>query len=198
MTDPTILDTPVAPDPMESTRRRRRPTGKPPPLPRSIGVSGRLWLFLSVALLVWVPAALAFQEVERFADQADTAFLRQVARLRTDWLTTIADRVDRLASGWTPTLMIVVTIIAIIAAVAIAVYQDIVKKSKLAADQAVVSSLRSAIAIDYGRSNGLFPASMTTVETLVQPAPSYNCTVPPVYDSANGKITFTATLSDCP
>ena len=95
-------------------------------------------------------------------------------------------------------LMILVTIIAIIAAVAIAVYQDIVKKSKLAADQAVVSSLRSAVAIYYGRSNGLFPSTMTSVEGLVQPAPVYNCTVPPVYDSTNGKITFNATLNDCP
>ena len=95
-------------------------------------------------------------------------------------------------------LMIVVTIIAIIAAVAIAVYQDIVKKSKLAADQGVVSSLRSAVAIYYGRSNGLFPATMASVEALVQPAPVYNCAVPPVYEPANGKITFTATLSDCP
>ena len=95
-------------------------------------------------------------------------------------------------------LMIVVTIIAIIAAVAIAVYQDIVKKSKLAADQGIVSSLRSAVAIYYGRSNGLFPATMASVEALVQPAPVYNCTVPPTYDPANGKISFTATLSDCP
>ena len=95
-------------------------------------------------------------------------------------------------------LMIVVTIIAIIAAVAIAVYQDIVKKSKLAADQGIVSSLRSAVAIYYGRSNGLFPGTMGSVEALVTPAPIYNCTVTPVYDPANGKITFTATLSDCP
>ena len=95
-------------------------------------------------------------------------------------------------------LMIVVTIIAIIAAVAIAVYQDIVKKSKLAADQGVVSSLRSAVAIYYGRSNGQFPASMASVEALVQPAPVYNCSVPPVYDSTNGKISFSASLSDCP
>ncbi|MGH7536338.1 MAG: prepilin-type N-terminal cleavage/methylation domain-containing protein [Gemmatimonadales bacterium] len=95
-------------------------------------------------------------------------------------------------------LMIVVTIIAIIAAVAIAIYQDIVKKSKLAADQGIVSSLRSAVAIYYGRSNGLFPATMGSVELLVQPAPVYNCLVPPVYDSANGKITFTVTLGDCP
>jgi len=95
-------------------------------------------------------------------------------------------------------LMIVVTIIAIIAAVAIAIYQDIVKKSKLAADQAVVSSLRSAVAIYYGKSNGLFPSTMSVVETLVQPTPIYNCTVAPTYDSANGKITFTATINDCP
>ena len=95
-------------------------------------------------------------------------------------------------------LMVVVTIIAIIAAVAIAVYQDIVKKSKLAADQGVVASLRSAVAIYYGRTNGLFPPTLTAVEGLVQPAPVYNCTIPLIYDPNNGKLTFTATLSDCP
>jgi len=95
-------------------------------------------------------------------------------------------------------LMIVVTIIAIIAAVAIAIYQDIVKKSKLAADQGIVSSLRSAVAIYYGKNNGIFPASMGGVEALVQPVPVYNCSVTPVYDSLNGKITFTATIDDCP
>ena len=95
-------------------------------------------------------------------------------------------------------LMIVVTIIAIIAAVAIAIYQDIVKKSKLAADQAVVSSLRSAVAIYYGKSNGLFPGTMGAVEGLVQPTPVYNCSVVPAYDSSNGKISFNATIDDCP
>jgi prepilin-type N-terminal cleavage/methylation domain-containing protein len=95
-------------------------------------------------------------------------------------------------------LMIVVTIIAIIAAVVMSIYQDVVKKSKLAADQGIVSSLRSAVAIYYGKSNGLFPSSMGSVEALVQPAPAYNCTVLPTYDPANGKITFTATIDDCP
>jgi len=95
-------------------------------------------------------------------------------------------------------LMIVVTIIAIIAAVAIAIYQDIVKKSKLAADQGIVSSLRSAVAIYYGKNNGIFPASMGGVEALVQPTPVYNCSVTPTYDSLNGKITFNATIDDCP
>ena len=95
-------------------------------------------------------------------------------------------------------LMIVVTIIAIIAAVAIAIYQDIVKKSKLAADQAIISSLRSAVAIYYGKNNGVFPASMGQVEGLVQPTPVYNCAVAPTYEPLNGKITFTATIGDCP
>ena len=95
-------------------------------------------------------------------------------------------------------LMIVVTIIAIIAAVSIAIYQDIVKKSKLAADQAIVASLRSAVAIYYGRSNGLLPATLASVETLVTPTPIYNCSITPTYDTGNGKITFTATLGDCP
>jgi Tfp pilus assembly protein PilE len=94
--------------------------------------------------------------------------------------------------------MIVVTIIAIIAAVAVAVYQDIVKKSKLAADQGVVSSLRSAVAIYYGRNNGLFPGDLPAVHALVTPAPVYNCSVTPGYDPGNGKISFTATISDCP
>jgi prepilin-type N-terminal cleavage/methylation domain-containing protein len=95
-------------------------------------------------------------------------------------------------------LMIVVTIIAIIAAVAFAVYQDLVKKSKLAADQGLVASLRSAVAIYYGRTNGMFPSSLTVVEGLVEPTPVYHCTVPPEYDPTTGNITFTATLADCP
>jgi Tfp pilus assembly protein PilE len=94
-------------------------------------------------------------------------------------------------------LMIVVTIIAIIVAVAMAVYQDIVKKSRLAADQGVIASLRSAVAIYYGRTNGLFPGDLGAVESLVTPAPSYNCNVPPGYDPVTGIITFTATLGDC-
>ena len=54
-------------------------------------------------------------------------------------------------------LMVVVAIIAIIAAVAITVFQDIQKKAKLAADQGNVAAMRSAVAIYYGKNNGIFP-----------------------------------------
>jgi hypothetical protein len=32
----------------------------------------------------------------------------------------------------------------------------------------------------------------------VTPAPIYNCMIAPDYDSGNGKISFTATIDDCP
>jgi membrane-associated phospholipid phosphatase/tRNA A-37 threonylcarbamoyl transferase component Bud32 len=85
-------------------RRRRRPTGAPPPLPRSLGTSGKTWRALEVALLVWVPAALSIEPVLRFAERADIRFLREVAELRTPWLTDIAVRADRLATGWALTI----------------------------------------------------------------------------------------------
>jgi membrane-associated phospholipid phosphatase len=80
--------------------RRRRPTGAAPPLPRKLGGTGKLWLTLVVLLVAWVPVALASDAVLGVADRADTWFLRGVADLRTSWLTPIAVRADRLASGW--------------------------------------------------------------------------------------------------
>jgi type IV pilus assembly protein PilA len=95
-------------------------------------------------------------------------------------------------------LMVVVAIIAIIAAVAITVFQDIQKKAKLAADQGQVAALRSAVAIYYGKNNGIFPGGLPTA--YVTPPPVWACTtnVPPGYDATNGKITFNATVADCP
>jgi prepilin-type N-terminal cleavage/methylation domain-containing protein len=94
-------------------------------------------------------------------------------------------------------LMIVVTIIAIIAAIVMTLYQEIQKKTRLAADEATVTSLRSAVAIYYGKTNGLFPADLTTASALVTPAPTWQCSALPTYFPSNGKIVFTTTLSDC-
>lgn len=96
-------------------------------------------------------------------------------------------------------LMVVVAIISIIAAIAISLYQDVQKKAKLAADQELTANLRSAVAIYYGKNNGLFPVNLGSVNSLVVPAPSWQCTanVPPTYDAANGKIIFSVTIVDC-
>jgi prepilin-type N-terminal cleavage/methylation domain-containing protein len=95
-------------------------------------------------------------------------------------------------------LMVVVAIIAIIAAVAITVFQDIQKKAKLAADQGNVAAMRSAVAIYYGKNNGIFPPTVGSVEALVTPLPIWQCGTQPTYDTGNGKITFTASVTDCP
>jgi type IV pilus assembly protein PilA len=98
-------------------------------------------------------------------------------------------------------LMVVVAIIAIIAAVAITLYQDIQKKAKLAADQATVASLRSAVAIYYGKHNGVFPdagTGATQIEGLVTPAPSWQCSASYVYTPGNGRLDYSATIADCP
>jgi type IV pilus assembly protein PilA len=100
-------------------------------------------------------------------------------------------------------LMVVVAIIAIIAAVAITVFQDIQKKAKLAADQANVASMRSAVAIYYGKNNGIFP-TVGTLTGLVTPSltmakggDSFHCAVPG-YDKNNGNVTYAANVKDCP
>src|SRR2546422_3287434 len=66
-------------------------------------------------------------------------------------------------------LMVVVAIIAIIAAIAVTIFQDLQKKAKLGADQGSVGAMRSAVALYYGKNNGLFPSDTTSVSTLTTP-----------------------------
>jgi prepilin-type N-terminal cleavage/methylation domain-containing protein len=91
-------------------------------------------------------------------------------------------------------LMVVVAIIAIIAAVAITMYQDIQKKARIAADNGTAASLRSAVAIYYGKHNGNFP-DQATLLTLVQPSPPvWACPGQGItYDVANGKVLLVVT-----
>ncbi|CAA9276683.1 MAG: hypothetical protein AVDCRST_MAG76-3721 [uncultured Acidimicrobiales bacterium] len=96
------------------TRRLRRPSGAPPPLPRSIGWTGKGWLAATGLLLAWVATAAAWEPAARATDRADAAVLRAVARLRTGWLTTVLDRVDRLASGWLPTIIAIALIVLLL------------------------------------------------------------------------------------
>ena len=93
-------------------------------------------------------------------------------------------------------LMVVVAIIAIIAAIAVTIFQDLQKKAKLGADQGSVGAMRSAVALYYGQTNGLFPQTTGKVNSLTTPQPVWNCGTP-TYDLANGKITYTFTIANC-
>lgn len=94
-------------------------------------------------------------------------------------------------------LMVVVAIIAIIAAIAVTIFQDLQKKARLGADQGSVGAMRSAVALYYGKTNGMFPGTMAAVNKLTTPQPVWNCGTPS-YDNTNGKVDYTYTIGDCP
>ena len=93
--------------------RRRRPTGAPPPLPRPIRTSGKVWLGVLAALLLLLLAAVVSDRVVTLVDQIDSAVLRQIVRLRAAWLTDVFTAVDRIGSGWTLPVVALGTIVAL-------------------------------------------------------------------------------------
>src|SRR3954451_17543499 len=70
-------------------RRRRRPSGEPPPLPRHLNASGKWWLALSAAVVVaWIVVAVT-GSVTVF-DVADTRMLQAISSVRSPALTEVA------------------------------------------------------------------------------------------------------------
>jgi tRNA A-37 threonylcarbamoyl transferase component Bud32 len=96
------------------TRRRRRPSGAPPPLPRHIGTSGKLWLVASIALIVWSVITFVTEWGREVTNRADALVLRQIVRVRTDWLTDVMKAIDRAGSGWSVTGVFAAVIVALI------------------------------------------------------------------------------------
>jgi membrane-associated phospholipid phosphatase len=73
----------------DGTRRRRRPSGERPPLPRDLSRSGRWWAWATVGVLVAWFVYIA-TEWGRPIDHADLAVLRWIADHRWDPLTEVA------------------------------------------------------------------------------------------------------------
>ena len=74
-------------------RRRRRPSGEPPPLPKDLRSSGRvaLWTTVGVILLLVVVALTGFGGR---LDRIDAAILRAIANLRSDAITPAVRTID--------------------------------------------------------------------------------------------------------
>jgi tRNA A-37 threonylcarbamoyl transferase component Bud32 len=111
---PTAAADVVVPPTARRSRRRRRPSGAPPPLPRSLGFTGRGWLVLLGVLIVWVVVTLWSRPARRITDRVDAAVLRAIARVRTDPLTDAMRAVDRVASGWTMSIVAALLTIALL------------------------------------------------------------------------------------
>ena len=100
---PTIPVERPAPPRIQRVRRRRRPSGEPPPLPKHLNASGKWWLALSaVVVALWI-VVVATGNVAHF-DVADTRVLQAIADVRSPWLTRVAKVAGVLA---TPTAIYV-------------------------------------------------------------------------------------------
>ena len=103
-----------APSAIRRTRRQRRPTGAPPPLPRRIGPSTTAWLALAA---IGVSAAFLVSELTpwlRAGDQASTWLLRQLAAVRTPWLTDLANWINAAVEVWHPLIGVAVVLLVIV------------------------------------------------------------------------------------
>jgi tRNA A-37 threonylcarbamoyl transferase component Bud32 len=78
--------------------RRRRPTGEPPPLPKKIGLTGKLWLAAVLVIVVSGAAWLDFATGP--LDHFDAVIIRFVTAARTPWLDSVASHLD----SWGPRL----------------------------------------------------------------------------------------------
>jgi tRNA A-37 threonylcarbamoyl transferase component Bud32 len=79
---------------------RRRPSGEPPPLPRPVTPGTGAFMVAGVLVtLLWV--ALTTDVGVRVVTRVDLVVLDALARLRTDALVDVADRVTALDSVWT-------------------------------------------------------------------------------------------------
>jgi membrane-associated phospholipid phosphatase/tRNA A-37 threonylcarbamoyl transferase component Bud32 len=75
---------------------RRRPTGSAPPLPKSIGLTGKLWL--AALLVVAVIATIWLHLTTAPLDRIDAVIVRLVTSVRTPWLDALAKNVDSIGS----------------------------------------------------------------------------------------------------
>jgi tRNA A-37 threonylcarbamoyl transferase component Bud32/membrane-associated phospholipid phosphatase len=105
----------AAPGKRGGTVRRRRPSGEPPPLPRTLGVSGRVFVALAGVLVAIVMLVLVYETLGSTIDRWNAALLRGVVRLRAAWLTpAVRGTGDVLASRATVAVLRLATIAALI------------------------------------------------------------------------------------
>jgi tRNA A-37 threonylcarbamoyl transferase component Bud32/membrane-associated phospholipid phosphatase len=89
-------------------KRQRRPTGAPAPLPKAIGVTGKLWL--AAALVIVVFGSLWLWVSPGPLDRFDAVLMRPIVALRTGWLNPLARGLNSIGSTWGLALLGLVTV----------------------------------------------------------------------------------------
>ena len=96
-------------------RRRRRPSGEPPPLPRQFGLSGWIWIFLAAGLVAIVALVVVSQTLGTGFDRWNSAFMVRFASARVGWLDSLMRSLDTmLTSRWTIRVLRLGIILALI------------------------------------------------------------------------------------
>ncbi|HEY3034963.1 MAG TPA: hypothetical protein VGJ54_09920 [Streptosporangiaceae bacterium] len=95
------------------TRRQRRPSGTPPPLPRHIGTSGAVWLGLATVVGIFSILLFKLDPVLVAAEHVDAWWLRALAQLRVGWLVSAANGIKIAGSGWAITGLGLITVAAL-------------------------------------------------------------------------------------
>jgi hypothetical protein len=88
------------PGPAPRTARQRRPTGAPPPLPHPITIGTTAWLLLATVILAGAILVSESTPWRRTDDHVNTWLLRQLAEVRTPWLTDVATGIKAAGTGW--------------------------------------------------------------------------------------------------
>jgi tRNA A-37 threonylcarbamoyl transferase component Bud32/membrane-associated phospholipid phosphatase len=92
------------------THRQRRPTGAPPPLPHPFAVSTAAWLILAAVVLSGAILITQHSPSLRLDDRFSTWVLRQLAGIRTPWLTDVANGIKVAGSSWGVTVLGLATV----------------------------------------------------------------------------------------
>jgi tRNA A-37 threonylcarbamoyl transferase component Bud32/membrane-associated phospholipid phosphatase len=83
------------------SRKRRRPSGAPPPLPRNIRASGKFWLIAaSIVAVIWMVLVID-EDSGVWMSHRDFTLLQVFSNLRSDGLTEVMQALDAIGSDWT-------------------------------------------------------------------------------------------------
>jgi tRNA A-37 threonylcarbamoyl transferase component Bud32/membrane-associated phospholipid phosphatase len=112
---PTVTEpAPPRPARVAPGRRRRRPSGEAPPLPRSLHASGRWWLIGTGLVLVLWAVVLGNLPTRLAVIDFDQAVVQRLAELRTAVLTDAMLAVHALGSRWTIRVLYWATVIVLL------------------------------------------------------------------------------------
>jgi membrane-associated phospholipid phosphatase/tRNA A-37 threonylcarbamoyl transferase component Bud32 len=87
------------------TRRQRRPSGAPPPLPHPFAITTAAWLSLAALALAGAVLSTKYAPSLRLDDRFSTWVLGLLAGIRTPWLTDLANGIKVAGSSWGVTVI---------------------------------------------------------------------------------------------